>query len=56
MSTSTVPVAPIEEKVAVLDERAAKAGTNNTAKDYAMKFACASMSSEYMFDASVDSV
>lgn len=45
---STVTVAPIEEKVAVLDDKAKPVkprGTSN--RDYAMKFVCAAMSSKY---------
>ena len=41
---STAQVAPIEEKVAVLDEKGVKAAKVSSASDYAMKFACASMS------------
>ncbi|PSR73910.1 hypothetical protein PHLCEN_2v10268 [Hermanssonia centrifuga] len=40
---STVTIAPLEEKVAVLDEKAAKAGSSST-RDYMMKFVCAAMS------------
>ena len=42
---STVPVVPMEEKVAVLDEKSAKVGVGSPT-EYAMKFACASMSCE----------
>lgn len=45
---STVTVVPIEEKAAVLDDKAKPLkprGTSN--RDYAMKFVCAAMSSKY---------
>lgn len=48
---STVSITPIEEKAAVLDDTGVKGGSSNP-KDYAIKFACASMSSECYSDAS----
>lgn len=43
---STVTIAPIEEKVAVLDDKKARVPGGSSNRDYVMKFVCAAMSSE----------
>lgn len=45
---STVTVNPIEEKVDVLDQKVTGTGRTPSNREYAMKFVCAAMSSEYV--------